>query len=188
MTVRTKTSGAVKPLFGFPPPLAALLLIAVGLGVHFAFPARVLPEGWIQFVVAAPLILLGAALSARSVKRFGLADADERYAEPTSAIVQDGPYAHTRNPMFLGLALIHLGVVIAVNAAWALIGVPALIIYLRYGVIGREERFLEGRFGDEYRNYKQRVPRWIPALSTDRAAVQRGKLAPARHTERGESS
>lgn len=167
MAVSTKASGAVKPLFGLPPPLAALLLVAMSLGVHFAFPERLLPEGWIQFVAAAPLVFLGVALSATSVKRFGLAGTDERYAEPTSAIVQNGPFAHTRNPMFLGLALIHLGVVIAVNAAWALIGVPALLIYLRYGVIGREERFLEERFGDEYRNYKQRVPRWIPALNTD---------------------
>lgn len=164
MAVHTKTSGAVKPAFGFPPPLVAFLLIAVGVGIHFAFPARLLPEGWIQFVVAAPLVVLGIALAARSVKSFDLASTDERYAEPTSALVQDGPYTRTRNPMFLGLALLHLGVVVAANAAWALIGVPVLIIYLRYGVISREERFLEERFGDEYRSYKRRVPRWIPAF------------------------
>lgn len=172
MAVHTKASGAVKPLFGFPPPLVALLLIAVGLGIHFAFPARLLPEGWIQFVVAAPLLVSGVALSARSVKRFDLASTDERYAEPTSAVVQDGPYGRSRNPMFLGLLLIHLGVVVAVNAAWALVGVPVLITYLRYGVIGREERFLEEHFGDSYRNYEGRVPRWVPALKMTRAQVR----------------
>lgn len=188
MTVRTKTSGAVKPPLGFPPPLAALLLIAVGLGLHFAVPEQLLTEGWIQFVVAFPIIVLGVALAAGAVNRFDRAGTDERYAEPTSVIVQDGLNAHTRNPMFLGLVLIHLGVVIAVNAAWALIGVPALIIYLRYGVISREERFLEERFGDEYRNYKQSVPRWIPASNTNQGAAQRGKVAPAQHIERGQSS
>lgn len=168
MTVRTKTSGSVKPLFGFPPPVVALLLIAAGLGIHYAYPARLLPEGWVPFVVAAPLVVVGAAVSAGSVKRFSLAGTDERYASPTSALVQDGPYARTRNPMFLGLVLIQLGVVVAVNAAWALIAVPTLVIYLRYGVISREERFLEERLGDEYTNYKRRVPRWIPQVTSNR--------------------
>ena len=195
MAVRTKASGAVKPLFGFPPPLVALLLIAVGLGIHFAVPALLLPEGWIQFVVAAPLVVAGAALAAGSVKRFDIAGTDERYAEPTSAIVRDGPYALTRNPMFLGLVVLHLGLVVAVNAAWALIGVPVLIFYLRYGVISREERFLEQRFGDEYANYKRRVPRWIPALKVSprltgagSGAEQRLESAPVRYVEKGESS
>ncbi len=195
MAVHTKASGAVKPLFGFPPPLVALLLIAVGIGIHSGFPARLLPEGWIQFVVAAPLVGLGMALAAGSVKRFDLAGTDERYGEPTSALVQDGPYARTRNPMFLGLALLHLGLVVAVNAGWALIGVPVLIIYLRYGVISREERFLEERFGDEYRSYKRRVPRWIPALKFGEGLTgpksgvgQRLGFAPIRYIEKGESS
>lgn len=168
MAVRTKTNGAVKPIFGAPPPLVALLLIAVGLGIHFAYPARLLPEGWIQFVVAAPLLVLGVALSAGSVKRFSRAGTDERYAEPTSAIVRDGPYARTRNPMFLGLALIYLGVVVAVNVAWTLIGAPVLIIYLHHGVINREEHYLDERFGDEYTSYTKRVPRWIPRLANNK--------------------
>lgn len=154
----------MKPPLGLPPPLVALLLITVGLGLHFVFPVLLLPEGWVQFVVAVPLAVLGVALAAGSVKRFDRAGTDERYAEPTSVVVQDGLYRHTRNPMFVGLVLIHLGVVVALNAAWALIGVPVLIIYLRYGVISREERFLEKRFGDDYRNYKRTAPRWIPAL------------------------
>ncbi|HUE97314.1 MAG TPA: isoprenylcysteine carboxylmethyltransferase family protein [Longimicrobiaceae bacterium] len=164
--VQTKTNGAVKPLLGFPPPLVALLLIGVGLGIHRAFPARLLPEGWIQFLVALPLLGLGAGLAMRSVKAFQRVGTDERYAGPTSVIVQDGLYGRTRNPMFLSLVLLHLGVVVAANAGWALLGVPALILYLRFAVISREERFLEGRFGDEYTRYKARVPRWIPRPQT----------------------
>jgi protein-S-isoprenylcysteine O-methyltransferase Ste14 len=111
-------------------------------------------------LVGLPLVAVGVALAATALKRFHAVDTDERYAEPTSVIVQDGPYARTRNPMFLSLVLIHLGVVVALNVAWALVGVPVLILYLRFGVISREERFLEQRFGDEYTSYKRRVPRW----------------------------
>jgi protein-S-isoprenylcysteine O-methyltransferase Ste14 len=150
----------VKPPLGIPPPLVAVLLIGVGLGVHFAFPTRLLPEGWIQLLVGLPLVAVGVALAATALKRFHAVGTDERYAEPTSVIVEDGPYARTRNPMFLSLVLIHLGVVVALNVAWALVGVPVLILYLRFGVISREERFLEQRFGDEYTSYKRRVPQW----------------------------
>ncbi len=168
MPVRTKLSGAVKPLLGLPPPLVALLLIGMGLGTHFAFPARLLPEGWIQFVVAAPLVVLGVAVTAGALKRFGSAGTDERYAKPSSAIVKDGAYALTRNPMFLGLILIYLGLVVAVNAAWALVGVPVLTLYLHFGVVRREERYLEDRFGDEYTSYTTSVPRWIPRVASNK--------------------
>lgn len=81
--------------------------------------------------------------------------------------VQDGLYAQTRYLTFLGAVLIHLGVVLAVNAGWALLGVPLFVVYLLFGVIRREEGFLERRFGEEYKTYKRRVPRWVPQL-TDR--------------------
>lgn len=168
MTVQTKPTGAVKPLFGFPPPLVALLLIGVSLGIHFAYPVLLLPEGWLQFVVAVPLIVLGVALTGRSLKRFGVAGTDERYEEPSSAIVTDGPYARTRNPMFLSATLVYLGVGVAVNTAWALAGLIVWIVYLQFGVIRREERYLENRFGDEYTSYKRRVPRWIPRLANNK--------------------
>jgi protein-S-isoprenylcysteine O-methyltransferase Ste14 len=64
--------------------------------------------------------------------------------------------------MYVALVLIFLGVVLAMNAAWALVGLPVLVLYLHFGVIRREERHLEDRFGDEYINYKATVPRWIP--------------------------
>jgi len=157
----------LKPPLRIPPPLVMLFLIAAGLSVHAFFPRLLLPEGWIQFVVGLPTVGLGIALSGRSLKRFTLAGTDERYAEPTSVIVQDGLYARTRNPMFLGAVLIHLGVVLAVNAGWALLGVPLFVLYLHFGVIRREEGFLERRFGEEYVTYTMRVPRWVPQL-TDR--------------------
>jgi protein-S-isoprenylcysteine O-methyltransferase Ste14 len=70
--------------------------------------------------------------------------------------------------MFLGLVLIYLGLVVAVNTAWALVGLPVLILWLHFGVIRREERYLEDRFGDEYTSYRRRVPRWIPRVASNK--------------------
>ena len=63
--------------------------------------------------------------------------------------------------------LIYLGIVLTVNAAWALLGLPILVAYLHLGVIRREEEYLEDCFEGEYLAYKAKVPRWIPRLVTE---------------------
>jgi protein-S-isoprenylcysteine O-methyltransferase Ste14 len=165
MTDRTDAKEPVKPPLGVPPPLVMILLIVVGLVIQFASPQRVLTEGWVQLVVGLPLLAIGLVLTRRSLKLFSVEGTDERYAEPTSVIVQTGPYARTRNPMFVGAVLLYLGVALAVNTVWILLGLPVLTLYLHFGVIRREERFLEARFGRDYTDYKTKVPRWAPRWS-----------------------
>lgn len=167
MTEHSSAEGPVKPALGVPPPLVTLLLLGVGLAIHFAFPQRIFPEGWVQFAVGIPVIAVGLGLGLSANVLFRRVGTDDRFAKPASVIVQTGPFARTRNPMYVGLVLIYLGVVLAVNAAWALVGLPVLVLYLHFGVIRREERYLEDRFGDEYINYKATVSRWIPGLAID---------------------
>ncbi|HZD24527.1 MAG TPA: isoprenylcysteine carboxylmethyltransferase family protein [Acidimicrobiia bacterium] len=165
MTDRTDPKESVKPPFGVPPPVVTLLLIVVGLVIQFASPQLVLSAGWVQLVVGLPLLAIGLVLTTRSLRLFSVEGTDERYAEPTSVIVQTAPYAWTRNPMFVGAVLMYLGVALAVNTVWILFALPALILYLHFGVIRREERFLEARFGDQFTDYKTKVPRWVPRLT-----------------------
>jgi protein-S-isoprenylcysteine O-methyltransferase Ste14 len=68
--------------------------------------------------------------------------------------------------MYVGLVSAYLGIVLTVNAAWALVGLPVLVLWLHFGVIRREEAHLEARFGSEYLDYKASVPRWIPKFAT----------------------
>jgi len=157
----------VKPPLGVPPPLVTLIILGVSLGIHFAFPQTILPEGWVQFVVGIPVIVIGLALGLSTNVAFNKADTDDRFATPTSVIVQTGANARIRNPMYVGLVLIYLGIVLTVNAAWALLGLPVLVGYLHFGVIHREEGYLETCFEGEYLAYKARVPRWIPRLVTE---------------------
>jgi protein-S-isoprenylcysteine O-methyltransferase Ste14 len=63
--------------------------------------------------------------------------------------------------MYLAVILIFLGVAFALNSLWVLAMIPALFLYFNFGVIPSEERYLERRFGDQYRSYKSRVRRWI---------------------------
>ena len=80
---------------------------------------------------------------------------------PTTAIVEGGPYAYTRNPLYVGMALIYAGVSARANALPAALLLPVVLHLVDRSVIKREERYLEGKFGDEYLRYKGRVRRWI---------------------------
>jgi protein-S-isoprenylcysteine O-methyltransferase Ste14 len=80
---------------------------------------------------------------------------------PSEAIVTDGPYRFTRNPAYLGMALTYAGIAIASNAPWALVPLPVAIAVIDRGVIAREERYLERKFGTPYVDYKRRVRRWM---------------------------
>ena len=72
-----------------------------------------------------------------------------------------GIHGWTRNPIYLGMFLMYGGIGMAVRSPWILILALPLAIAIRYGVVAREEAYLERRFGDAYRDYKARVRRWV---------------------------
>jgi len=79
----------------------------------------------------------------------------------TARIVASGPFGFTRNPMYVALALAHLGIGLLLTEAWYLLLLVPTMLVMHFGVVRREERYLEARFGDAYRNYRARVRRWI---------------------------
>jgi protein-S-isoprenylcysteine O-methyltransferase Ste14 len=80
--------------------------------------------------------------------------------KPTLRLAADGPYAHTRNPMYIGLALFVAGLGVALASVWVLAMLVAAAFVLHYGVVKREERYLEQKFGEDYRAFKAAVPRY----------------------------
>lgn len=142
------------------PPLIFLGSILVGSILHFSWPVRLVPNP-----LAVPL---GGSFVAVSVILFALAVRELRQArtgirtnQPTTAIVARGPYRFSRNPIYVSFALLQLGVAIWVNSAWILGTLVPTLGIIRYGVIAREEAYLERKFGQEYRQYKGRVRRWL---------------------------
>jgi protein-S-isoprenylcysteine O-methyltransferase Ste14 len=67
----------------------------------------------------------------------------------------------TRNPAYLGMAMVYAGIAVSAEALWALAPLPAVLAVIDRGVIAREERYLDRTLGDEYRRYKQRTRRWL---------------------------
>ena len=80
---------------------------------------------------------------------------------PATVIVEGGPYRFTRNPIYLGFTAIYVGVSAWANALPPLLLLPGVLHVMRRGVIEREERYLEGKFGQQYLAYKSRVRRWL---------------------------
>jgi protein-S-isoprenylcysteine O-methyltransferase Ste14 len=82
-------------------------------------------------------------------------------SKPTLAIVTDGPYRFTRNPPYVANALLYLGLTLVFEAFWPLVLMVPMLVVIHWGLIRREEQYLETKFGDAYRAYKSRVRRWL---------------------------
>ena len=154
----TETAGVVaRPPFLF---LGALLLGAVWdrlLPLPFPVPGTNL----VHWIVGGALILIGLAPFAAGVRNFSRAGTPVQGYKPTRALVTTGIYRWTRNPIYLGMFLIYGGIGLAAQSPWVLLITVPLAITIRYGVVAREEAYLERRFGDDYRSYKDRVRRWL---------------------------
>ncbi len=146
----------VPPVLTIVPPLVA------GLLLHFLWTQlRFFPEWWIGLAVGWPLLVAGVLLLAWSVRTMSRAGVDPDPNEPTTAIVATGPYALSRNPIYVSFNVVYVGIAFVVNMAWLIVFLPVGIALLYYGVIAREESYLERVFGDGYRHYKAMVRRWI---------------------------
>lgn len=146
------------PDLPYKPPLAYLAAIALGVGLHRWWPLPARPDGWLPAGVT--LVALGAALLVWAKVVF---DRHRTPLEPwksTTAIVDEGPFAHARNPVYIGFALIQVGIGVWIDALAVvlLVIVPALMTARL--VVPREEAYLRRKFGAVYEDYCSRVPRW----------------------------
>jgi protein-S-isoprenylcysteine O-methyltransferase Ste14 len=145
------------------PPLLFLAALLLGLAtdrllpVPFTIPA---PDP-VRWTAAGSLILIGLALAAAGIRNFSRAATPVPTNQPTRALVTTGIHGRSRNPIYVGLFLVYGGIGVAARSPWVLILTLPLAITIRYGVVAREEAYLEHRFGDGYRDFKARVRRWL---------------------------
>jgi protein-S-isoprenylcysteine O-methyltransferase Ste14 len=143
-----------------PPPLIFLSALGIGFGLDAVMGTGSLPSA-VALPAGAASIIAGLGLMGSFVQAFGRAGTPFDPYTPSQALVTEGPYRLSRNPGYLGMALTYAGIAIASNAPWALAPLPAVIAVIDRGVIAREERYLTGKFGTPYEDYKRRVRRWI---------------------------
>lgn len=145
-----------------PPPL--IFLAGAGLGLLADWLLRLDPlhlSSPVRWTLCAVLATAGAAVIASALGRFGQAKTPPEPWKPTTALATDGIYARTRNPMYLGMALLLLAVAIGFASLGTLLLFPVVLVVVDQFVIAREERYLTGLFGAPYAEYRQRVRRWL---------------------------
>ena len=145
------------------PPLLFLAALLLGFVSDWLLPMPFPVPGidLVHWIIGGAVILIGLALAAAGIRNFSRAGTPVPTIEPTRALVTTGIHGWSRNPIYLGMFLIYGGIGVAAQSPWILILMLPLAITVRYGVVAREEAYLERRFGDSYRDYKASVRRWL---------------------------
>jgi protein-S-isoprenylcysteine O-methyltransferase Ste14 len=143
-----------------PPPLVFLATILAGVAIDRALPLPIVPiavAGWL----GGALVVVGLMISGLSAREFRKAKTTIQPNHPASTLVETGPFRYSRNPMYFALTIVQVGLGVWINSAWVLVLLVPTLIWIRHGVIAREERHLDAKFGQAYVAYQARVRRWL---------------------------
>ncbi|MEE4350533.1 MAG: isoprenylcysteine carboxylmethyltransferase family protein [Pacificimonas sp.] len=145
-----------------PPPLIFGVPLVAGLLFHIFVGGDSLGlPGLLRWPVGFVFIMGGLAIIGLAIERFLRAQTNPEPWKPATTVVADGIFARTRNPMYLGMAIAYLGAAFAAGSALALVLLVPTLILMDRGVIAREERYMERKFGEDYVRYKRSVRRWL---------------------------
>jgi protein-S-isoprenylcysteine O-methyltransferase Ste14 len=143
------------------PPIAWALAVLVGLALNWLMPLPFMPPavpaGWL----GGALFAIALALFAWAIVTITRAGSNVPTNTPTTTIVEAGPYRFTRNPIYVAMFLGLAGLALAFDSLWLLVVLVPFALVIRYGVVAREEAYLERKFDDVYRRYRSRVRRWL---------------------------
>ena len=145
------------------PPILFLTAGLIGYVVDRLFPIAFPLPGTdaVHSIVGGALVLLGLVIGAAGIRDFSSAGTPVPTNQPTRSLVTGGMHGWSRNPIYLGMFLIYGGAGLAAHSMWMLILALPLAFIIRYGVVGREEAYLERLFGAAYLDYTRRVRRWL---------------------------
>lgn len=146
-----------------PPPVLYLGTLTLGLLIQVVWSLPLLPKGLaavrkplgIGFAAAGAAILVWAT---RTMFRAGEHPDPDK---PVSTVIDDGPFGYSRNPIYVAMTAIYLGITVFRNAIWPAVFLPGVLVVIQKRVVLHEEESLERQFGDDYREYKSRVRRWV---------------------------
>ena len=143
------------------PPLALALAILAALLLDWFLTATFVPfsirRGW----AGGAIVVLALTLAAWAIVTITRAGSNVPTNQPTTVIVDSGPYRFSRNPIYLAMFLLLVGLAIWLDTLWLLATLAVFAWVIRYGVVAREEAYLERKFGEPYRGYWARVRRWL---------------------------
>ena len=144
-----------------PPPLVFFGALVIGVGLNLLRPLKIFANAEIGDVLGLLVALSSAGLAFWALRIMVGAGERPDPGVPTGTVVENGPFARTRNPIYLSFALFDLGVACLLNNLWIVLALVPVMVYVDARIVRGEERYLEQQFGDEYLDYKRRVRRWL---------------------------
>jgi len=142
------------------PPLLYGIAFAIVLALRWIWPLRIFDQA-LGLWPGIALVVLGVGIAIWGRNALQAAGTNINPSLPTTAIVTSGPFRFSRNPLYIALTLVYLGLTLAVNSWWGIVVLVPLLLIMHRGVILREERYLEGKFGESYRQYRSQVRRYL---------------------------
>jgi protein-S-isoprenylcysteine O-methyltransferase Ste14 len=143
------------------PPIAWALAVVAGFLLHWLLPLPFVPASLPAVWIGGAVFAAALALLVWAFVTMTRAGTNVPTSQPSTAIVEAGPYRHTRNPIYLAMMLGLVGLAFAFDSLWLLLVLVPFALVIRYGVVAREEAYLSRKFGDGYRRYLGRVRRWL---------------------------
>jgi protein-S-isoprenylcysteine O-methyltransferase Ste14 len=141
------------------PPLIYAAALAAMFVLRWLWPLPIL--GGAAFWPGLALVVLGVAILIWGRRTLVAGGTNVDPSLPSTAVVTSGPYRFSRNPLYVGLAIVYLGLTLALDGWWGIVLLALVLIVIHLGVIQREERYLERKFGDGYRQYRSAVRRYL---------------------------
>jgi protein-S-isoprenylcysteine O-methyltransferase Ste14 len=142
------------------PPLLYGLALAAGFLVQWIAPHPIVSSN-AGYSIGGVLLAFGVFLAIWGRRVMERAGTNVNPTLPSTALVATGPFLFSRNPLYVALTLIYIGLALLANALWVLVLIVPVLLILHYGVVRREELYLEAKFGDAYREYRSGVRRYF---------------------------
>jgi len=146
------------------PPFIFLGFFVIGFILHYFFRLFLVESPRLDSilnVIGTVLIVVSLILPVLAFKTLERSKTTHKVSKPTTTIVSVGIFRYSRNPIYLSGFILFIGISFITNSLIMLILIIPLFFVIREGVVKREERYLDRKFGEEYLNYKKRVRRWI---------------------------
>lgn len=152
-----------RPAVAVFPPVIPLTTLAVACVLQW-----LVPLGWIaglasslRFWGGAVIVLSGLLTTSAGRRALLRSGTNVSPSQPAVRLVTDGVFGYTRNPLYVGVSIALCGLALILDLDWILLLIVPSFVLLHFAVVRREERYLEQKFGDAYRHYKARVPRYF---------------------------
>lgn len=144
-----------------PPPVVFLGAALSALGLNLFWPLRIPLDSRLADALGYVAVAASAVLGFWGIRSMFKAGENPDPGVPTTRLVTGGPFAYSRNPIYLSFALFDIGLGLLFNNLWLFILLLPMLLYVDRLIVGREEAYLEHRLGEPYLDYKRRVRRWL---------------------------